>query len=56
MISLELLHAVVEKEVNEDGVDVCIGVLPSNFPPDEFNSPDAARYERINMVRNQILC
>lgn len=44
LISLKLLHGVVEEKVDEDGVDFCVGMLSGDFPPDEFNNPYAAPY------------
>lgn len=55
LISLECLHAVVEEKVNQDSIDFCVRVLPSNLPPDEFNSPNATPYKFTNVIRKPIL-
>lgn len=39
---LYLLDGVIKEEVNQDGVDIHIRMVPFDLPPDEFNTPDAA--------------
>jgi hypothetical protein len=41
-LSLHLLDSVVEEEIYKYRVDVCLGVLSLDLPPDELYSPDTA--------------
>ena len=38
---LPLLHGVVQKEVDQDGVDLRSGMVPQNLSPYKLNAPDA---------------
>lgn len=42
--SLSVLHAVVQKEINQDSVDFWVRVLLLDFAAQELNAPDAASY------------
>lgn len=44
--SFEFLYGVVEKEVDEDGVDILrVGMLPDDFLSELLYAPDAAASE-----------
>lgn len=39
---LPLLHSIIQKEINKDGVHFSIGVFLYDFTADQFNAPYAA--------------
>jgi len=42
-VRLELLHHVVQEEIDENGVDVCLGMLPLDFTPKSLDAPYTRR-------------
>lgn len=47
LVTLELLHGVVEEKIDENSVDLCVRMLPDNLSPNEFDNPNAASYNLI---------
>lgn len=45
--SFELFDFVVEEEVDQDSVDMRIGVISSNLSADELNAPYTAGYRGL---------
>ena len=41
-LGFQLLHRIIQKEVDQDGVHFGFRVLPPNLSPDEFHAPNAA--------------
>lgn len=37
-----LLHKVIQKEIDQDGVDLDLWMVPFDLSPNQFNTPDAA--------------
>lgn len=48
-----LLHKVVQEEVDQDGVDLDLGVVPFDLSPDQFDTPDAAGCIRVVLLARQ---
>jgi hypothetical protein len=40
--TFSLFHGVIQKEIYENGIDLCARVIFGNLSPDELNAPDAA--------------
>lgn len=36
------LGQIIQEEINENSIDLCIRMRADNFPAEHFNSPDAA--------------
>ncbi|WDK10551.1 hypothetical protein CGRA01v4_01830 [Colletotrichum graminicola] len=45
---LQLLHGIIQKEINQDGVDARSGVLLLDLPLDELDAPDTARWPIVS--------
>ena len=41
-LRLHIFHCVVEKEVYEDGINLCFWILADDLAPQKLNTPDAA--------------
>jgi len=39
---LPLLHGVVEKEIDQDGIDFCLWMVSLDLASNELNAPDTA--------------
>lgn len=43
-----LFHCVVKEEVNQDSIDVSIGMCLLDLPPYQLNAPNTASYNNVN--------
>jgi hypothetical protein len=43
-IFLQLFHGIIQKEINQNGIELGLWVCLLNLPLDQFHTPDAAGY------------
>lgn len=46
-LGFHFLHEVVQKEVNQNGIDFNIWMVPFDLPSDQLDTPNAAGYRLL---------
>lgn len=50
-----LLHRVIQKEIDQNSINLHFRVIPQNLSPDQLHAPDTTTYTSSSLAKHSIL-